>query len=167
MKKIGAFTGASSGVGVRSSLLASVLLLSACGGGGSDDGGSASTSGACADFDCGGMLENLADNVMIPAMEEFQAKSAALESAVEAYQANNEDQVLKLAAQQAWDEAMLSWQSVEVMQTGPLIDNSAFLRDSLYSWPSKSSCAVDQEVIEACDRHDIAMVLTGRRHFRH
>ncbi len=25
----------------------------------------------------------------------------------------------------------------------------------------------DQEVIEACDRHGIAMVLTGRRHFRH
>lgn len=25
----------------------------------------------------------------------------------------------------------------------------------------------DQEVIDACDRHDIAMVLTGRRHFRH
>ncbi|TVS12924.1 MAG: bifunctional phosphoribosylaminoimidazolecarboxamide formyltransferase/IMP cyclohydrolase PurH [Wenzhouxiangella sp.] len=25
----------------------------------------------------------------------------------------------------------------------------------------------DQEVIEACDRHDIAMILTGRRHFRH
>jgi len=25
----------------------------------------------------------------------------------------------------------------------------------------------DEEVIAACDRHDIAMVLTGRRHFRH
>ncbi len=25
----------------------------------------------------------------------------------------------------------------------------------------------DQEVIDACNRHDIAMVLTGRRHFRH
>ncbi len=25
----------------------------------------------------------------------------------------------------------------------------------------------DTEVIDACDRHDIAMVLTGRRHFRH
>ena len=25
----------------------------------------------------------------------------------------------------------------------------------------------DQEVIDACDRHDMAMVLTGRRHFRH
>ena len=25
----------------------------------------------------------------------------------------------------------------------------------------------DQEVIEACDHHDMAMILTGRRHFRH
>jgi phosphoribosylaminoimidazolecarboxamide formyltransferase/IMP cyclohydrolase len=25
----------------------------------------------------------------------------------------------------------------------------------------------DQEVIDACDKHDISMVLTGRRHFRH
>jgi phosphoribosylaminoimidazolecarboxamide formyltransferase/IMP cyclohydrolase len=25
----------------------------------------------------------------------------------------------------------------------------------------------DDEVIQACDRHGIAMVLTGRRHFRH
>lgn len=44
---------------------------------------------------------------------------------------------------------MLTWQAVEVMQTGPLLDNSGGLRDSIYSWPS--TCAVDQEVIVAED----------------
>jgi predicted lipoprotein len=103
------------------------------------------------------MLENLADNVMIPAMEDFQARSADLENAVQAYQEDNTNEDLKQAAQHAWDEAMLAWQGVEVMQTGPLVVNSSFLRDSIYSWPSKSTCAVDQEVIEAeSDGYSIA-----------
>jgi predicted lipoprotein len=44
---------------------------------------------------------------------------------------------------------MLSWQSLEVVQTGPMLENSSLLRDSIYSWPSVSTCVIDQEVLEA------------------
>jgi uncharacterized protein len=157
MTRAGAIPGPFQFPGIRHCLLASAVLLSGCGDGGSDGGVDTSTAGACSNFDCQGMLKNLADNVMVPAMEEFQMQSTDLEAAMQAYQANSSDVAQKLAARQAWDDAMLAWQAVEVMQTGPLVDNSAFLRDSIYSWPSRSTCAVDQEVIEAeSDGYDIA-----------
>lgn len=134
--------------------IAGSVLLSACGGGG-DDGSSGvnltRSSGACESFDCRALLVNVADNVVTPAMENFETKAVALESAMTAWRMDQDNAGLKTDAQAAWNQAMLAWQSVEVMQTGPLVDNSGALRDSIYSWPSTSTCAVDQEVIVAED----------------
>jgi predicted lipoprotein len=125
------------------------MLLSACGGG--DSGGSnlVRNSGACEAFDCKALVVNVADNVVTPAMKDFESKAANLDSAVAAWRADQANAGLKSDAQEAWNQVMLAWQAVEVMQTGPLVDNSGVLRDSIYSWPSTSTCAVDQEVIEA------------------
>ncbi|SFR65302.1 Predicted lipoprotein [Marinobacter daqiaonensis] len=129
-------------------------LLSACGGSGGGDGTGNQETGACSAFDCQAMLENVADNVVIPAMIDFEARANHLESAVSAWRADQNNDTLKQEARQAWNDAMDAWQRVEVMQTGPLTDNSSLLRDSIYSWPSTSTCAVDQEVIEAEEQGD-------------
>ena len=43
--------------------------------------------------------------------------------------------------------AMNVWQQAEMMQVGPLVNNSGFLRNKIYSWPLTNSCNVDFEVI--------------------
>lgn len=130
----------------------STLALIACGGPG---GGSASnSSNICTSFSCQAMLENLADNIVSPMILDFETKTASLDSAMHDWMQTPNDDELKLSARQAWDETMLAWQSLEVVQTGPLIENSFLLRDSIYSWPSVSTCVVDQEVIEAESQGD-------------
>lgn len=126
-------------------ILASLALM-ACGNSGGSFGNS---SNICTDFSCQDMIENLADNVITPMIVDFETKTASLDGAMAAWIQTPTDEDLKLAARQSWDDAMLSWQSIEVVQTGPLIENSSLLRDSIYSWPSVSTCVVDQEVIEA------------------
>lgn len=128
------------------------LLLAACGGGGSEGDNLVGSSGACESFDCQALLANVADNVVIPAMKDFETRAATLDNAVAAWRADQDNTSLKADARAAWNQAMLAWQAVEVMQTGPLVDDSGSLRDSIYSWPSTSTCAVDQEVIEAEDQ---------------
>lgn len=53
------------------------------------------------------------------------------------------------AARDAWKAAMATWQALEVMQLGPLTDNTGALRDTIYSWPVTNSCGVDQDVVFA------------------
>ena len=143
------------------------------GGGGDDSGGTASTasgdeSGSGGDtsgsggsnedgtgFDGQAMLENLSTNVMTPTFERFQTASADLAGSVEQYCTaldgadNANAPAVRSAAQDAWKKAMRHWQHAEVMQVGPLAENSGALRDTIYSWPFTNTCAVDQEVINA------------------
>lgn len=127
-------------------ILASLALM-ACGNSG---GGSVGNSNnICTNFSCQEMIENLADNVITPMIVDFENKAATLDSAMAAWLETPTNEDLKLTARQSWDDAMLAWQSIEVVQTGPLIENTFLLRDSIYSWPAVSTCVVDQEVIEA------------------
>lgn len=133
-------------------VLLTPLLLAGCPGSGG--GGGSGDSGACSEFDCPAMLTNLGENVMLPAMEDFAVQADNLQKAAVVYRdelkaANQE--VDRTALKTAWKDAMLSWQSVEVMQVGPLAANSGALRDSIYSWPSINTCAVDLEVLFAND----------------
>jgi len=137
------------------------VLLAGCGGGGSGGGGGGST--PCDDFDCQGMVNNLAANVMQPTFDEFESAAMALEGAVSTYQ-GDPTPANKEAAQDAWKQAMAVWQRAELMQLGPLLDNSSQLRDTIYSWPAISSCDVDQDVINAEDQdYDITTQTPKRR----
>ena len=134
---------------LSATLLFAVIGLVGCGGSSGSDTTSSQNASICATFACQSMLENIADNVVKPMIQEFDTTAGTLDSAITAWQADPNDNVLKTAAREAWNATMLAWQSLEVVQTGPMLENSSLLRDSIYSWPSVSTCVVDQEVIEA------------------
>lgn len=142
-------------IGIRamawSAVLGLLLGLGACGG---DSGGSST---GCGSFDCRGMLENLGNNVMLPALESLESESSAMAQAAADYEAAVEagDQAAISSARadlrDQWRTAMAALQQVEVMQVGPMAANDGARRDNLYSWPVTNSCGVDQDVIFAED----------------
>lgn len=69
-------------------------------------------------FDRKAMLENMADNLIIPAFSELQQQVISLETAVKAFSANPNTSTLS-AAQQAWESAYLSWQKATPFNFGP------------------------------------------------
>ncbi|PKF57762.1 peptidase M75 [Alteromonadales bacterium alter-6D02] len=109
------------------------------------------------DFNQTALLANLADNVIAPAYQKFEQLSQAQQQAIHDYcqlennfQTNDARQPIDDAlatAQTSWRNSMSQWQHAEVMQIGPLTTNSATLRNTIYSWPTVSSCGVDQDVM--------------------
>ena len=104
------------------------------------------------------LVEHLTNNVLTPTYEEFSSLSLELhESVIEYCESEREfsnstittreRDDKKLIAQQDWKKAMLSWQLIELMQIGPLVNNQNSLRNKIYSWPVVSNCAVDQDVV--------------------
>ncbi len=99
-------------------------------------------------------LAQVGPGVVMPALEAFVVEADALERALAAWAAAPTDPAAHLAAQDAWVEAFLAWQAVEVMQIGPAASSltaiaGADLRDEIYSWPTINACRVDQETVEA------------------
>lgn len=129
------------------------LALTGCGGGGGDGGGGSDVSAvSCDTFDCTGMLDNLATNIMRPTFVEFQTAAGALETDIGEYCSalgTAQENAAFDAAQASWKNAMAVWQHAEVMQLGPLAENSGELRDTIYSWPFTNTCTVDQDVINS------------------
>lgn len=100
------------------------------------------------------LLESLTDNVIVPTYSNFVDYASQQHTAIQGYcqavEAQSSDiETTKTQAQQAWRNAMAGWQIAEVMQIGPLLENSASLRNKIYSWPNVSTCAVDQDVVLA------------------
>ncbi|MFT7582519.1 MAG: putative lipoprotein [Myxococcota bacterium] len=130
----------------RRSLAAVAVLALVAGGCGEDSGTAAPDDG----FDRAALFTNLSTNVIVPAMETFAGEATTLEAAVSAYRMAPEPGTL-LAARDAWRGAMTAWQRVEVMQIGPASAPPAAgaqsLRDAVYSWPTVSPCAVDQQIV--------------------
>lgn len=100
------------------------------------------------------LLQNLTDNVIVPTYTMFSQQAVQQQTAITAYcdavnaEASNQNE-LKTSAQQSWRDAASTWQMAEVMQIGPLLENSNSLRNKIYSWPNTSSCAIDQDVVLA------------------
>lgn len=98
----------------------------------------------------GEVLAHLGEDVISAKLVAFTAKATNLENAVKALN-ENYDQAKLATAQQAWREAMLLWQQIEVMQVGPIAVNEAGViagedkRDGIYAWPQLSLCSVDQK----------------------
>lgn len=73
------------------------------------------------DFDKGAMLQNIADNIIMPSLSDFSAKINDLESSYVIFQANRNTLNLE-DVREKWKAAYLSWQSVKIFDFGPIRD---------------------------------------------
>lgn len=136
----------------RSSLVALCALAASCGGGGSSGSSApaptptptpAPTPTPTGDEARREVLAALGNDVIVPALTEFTAASAALETAATAYAAAPGDAAARTATRAAWEAAMASWQRSEVLQLGPAgrsqnpdaVLGGQDFRNFIYSWP--------------------------------
>ena len=115
------------------------LVTAACGGG----GGGSSIDARVDEFDRMAMNANLIAAVIRPTYQAFAERAGEIEAAVAAW---CEDPEALEGTRAAWRAAMVAWQEAEMMLVGPAAMNDRALRDVIYSWPTVSTCAVDQEV---------------------
>jgi predicted lipoprotein len=97
------------------------------------------------------LLVSLTKNVYRPTVNEFSAAAHELEQAVSKWGETPTPMALD-EARQAWSRANLIWQKAEVMQIGPAGSSTrrvagADIRESIYSFPTRNPCRVDQELV--------------------
>jgi len=120
-------------------------------------GESDSPSNSLNDFPFTPMLANYTDNLILPAVDDFQTQATAFanDSALGAYcdaLGSAEEETQQLAAQREWRDLMSTWQRNELMILGPLAENESVIRNRILSYGSifdHNACAVDQGVIAA------------------
>ena len=122
-------------------LLAGVVACGGGNGGGGDAGGDG--------FDRQALLASWGEHVIVPVLRELDAAAGEMSVAVAAYcdavGTGGEAAALE-DARAGWRAAMVQVQLAEVMQIGPAAMNDKQVRSRIYSWPTVSSCAVDQDV---------------------
>lgn len=139
---------------VQCGLLTLALGLTACGGGGGGGGGEPSPDpgGAVGDDARRAVLADIGDDIILPALRDFDELSASLVTAAEASASDPADTALRDATRTAWDAAMTSWQRNEVLQVGPagrstnpdMVVGGQDFRDQIYIWPfTLNACAVE------------------------
>ncbi len=114
------------------------------------------------------LLTSLVDKVIVPTYLEFAQNALALQNAIDNYCGALSSQTDAsgdlVNAQASWQTAMTTWQLAEMMQIGPLLENGSNLRNKIYSWPNVSSCAVDQDVVNAeAQDYDIRLRTSSRK----
>ncbi len=83
-------------------------------------------------FDRSGMLSNLANNLIIPAYNDFKNQSADLQSATSAFTASPSQTTLD-ALRTAWQSALLKWQYASIYEFGPA--EQVLFRDNTNLYP--------------------------------
>lgn len=147
-------------------LLMLAFVMTACGGGGGSDGGSSSgssSSGSSSSSSSSGspttgddarraVLRDIGEEIILPALRDFDSKASALEAAADTLAATPNDTEVLEAARVAWEEAMTSWQRNEVLQVGPagrstnpdMVTGGQDFREFIYSWPvTLDKCGVE------------------------
>ncbi len=94
-------------------ILAVIALIYACGGSSGGEGPVDVTD----NFDRAAMLVHLADDIIIPAFEDFESKVVALETATNNFTTTTTETNL-VAVQTAWLNAYKTWQYVEMFNIG-------------------------------------------------
>lgn len=151
-------------------VLAAIVSLAGCGGGG---GGSSSPTPAPAETPTTGggttgggttgggttsppdpapdagddarraVLSDIATQIILPSLVDFETQAAALNTAAATYAASPTDETALSGVRTAWETAMNSWQRNEVLQVGPAgtssnpdaVAGGQDFRDLIYSWP--------------------------------
>lgn len=101
-------------------------------------------------FDEHTLVTNIVDNVITPTFAHFKTATQSQVTAISAYCTaleNDSESAEITQPQHLWRQTMAAWQQAEMMQIGPLSRNDNFLRNTLYSWPVTSYCAIDQDTI--------------------
>ncbi|MEC9388457.1 MAG: imelysin family protein [Myxococcota bacterium] len=96
-----------------------------------------------------GMLADAWPFAIDPSLTRAEVAAAALKDATAAWSATGGSEDTRLAAQDAWVDAMTAWQELEVMQVGPAAsalkaEAGEGIRDDIYSWPTVNACRIDQ-----------------------
>lgn len=121
-------------------LLSISVLLSAC------------TFGA-ATFDRKAMFRDIAENVILPAHEEFVSESKKLEEVVHIFQAEPTSENLE-ALRQQWKVVALAWKGCELFEIGPV--QEVFIHNLIHKWPTNpklieehlaGAALIDQELM--------------------
>lgn len=92
------------------------------------------------DFDRQAMLQNLTDNVILPAHEEFATHTAALVQATQTLSDDLTETNLE-ATQQAWQQALIAWQPLMLYE----VDNIRLTvaRSGINKWPPNTEFIED------------------------
>lgn len=100
------------------------------------------------------VLASLGANVILPTYRELATSAAALETAT-ATLVSDPSEANRTAAQAAWVETIGIWQRAELFLIGAAgmsgtqgVVGGMDLRDDIYSFPTTSTCRVDQETVE-------------------
>ncbi len=84
------------------------------------------------------MLENVADNIIIPSFRDLQTKVNALNNAVNLFVQTPSEATLQ-SARTAWEEAYLSWQYANGFNFGPGQTSTGALFDKVGVFPTSAS----------------------------
>ena len=142
---------------LRGGLIALTVALAACGGGGGGGGGPTPTptpppGPMLGDEARRAVLKDLGEELIYPELQTFAQRADALAAAVATWAADAANVSARAAAQDAWRDAMASWQRNEALQVGPSGLSSGLdatpggedLRDRVYAYPLGNACAVEQ-----------------------
>lgn len=75
------------------------------------------------EFDKASLLKNVADNVITPALNDFQSKLGALSTSFQTFESNVNATNLN-DVRTNWKEAYLTWQAVKIYDFGPIKNNA-------------------------------------------
>lgn len=117
---------------IRPFLLSMPLALAACGGGGGGDGGGDDGSGLVS-FNAKAVTANLADNIITQTYANLDTRADALLGAVQALAADGATEDEMEAAQNAWREARVPWETSEGFLFGPV--DALNIDPAIDSWP--------------------------------
>ncbi|MEM7431094.1 MAG: imelysin family protein [Pseudomonadota bacterium] len=134
-----------------------VALVSACGGGGGGGGGNnpppPPPPPVSADDARRAVLLDIGEQIVLPALRDFDADAMALQAAATAFAAAPTDVAARDAVRAAWHTAMDSWQRNEVLQVGPAgrssnpdaVAGGQDFREFIYSWPfTLNACGLEE-----------------------
>ena len=108
----------------------SALFIWACSSSG-DDTPMTDDDGVSLTFDRGAMLENWADNIILPSYNQFLLDFAAFKADFETFQ-NDPSESNLVSLRSSWVDAYLSWQTISIFEVGPAEDNGLRLNINTY-----------------------------------
>lgn len=116
-------------------LSAGLLGLTGCGGGGGsdDDGNNGGGADAGVTFDARALIQKQADGIITTTYDRLNAEADDLVAAVEALVTDGATEAEMNAAQQAWKDARVPWESSEGFLFGPV--DSLGVDPAIDSWP--------------------------------
>lgn len=142
-------------------LIVAAAAFAACGGGGGSGGGGGNGGGPALGDDARRMvLADVADNIILPALRDFEEKAEALDTAIAAHAAaDGADPEALSAAQDAFRDTVDSLERVEVLQLGPAARSGTNdpqpgamdIRDQIYAYPERVIFQIDCRALSGGD----------------